>query len=114
MGTRGRPKISEFVEHCISYKVMQWAKHYNITHYKAWFKLVEHKLFPKLIQSIYKNAPRQSLTRSQEFWVQRLITSKDAQRKFYTKHVKKWVMRRSGIASLQDWSFKYIKIKGLK
>ena len=29
MGTRGRPKISEFVEHCISYKVMQWAKHYN-------------------------------------------------------------------------------------
>ena len=91
MGTRGRPKISEFVEHCISYKVMQWAKHYNITHYKAWFKLVEHKLFPKLIQSIYKNAPRQSLTRSQEFWVQRLIDSKDAQRKFYSKHVKKWV-----------------------
>ena len=114
MGTRGRPKISAFVEHCISYKVMQYAKHYNETHYKAWFRLVTHKLFPKLLQSIYKSAPRQTLTRSQEFWVQGLSTDYEKQRKFYSKHIKKWVNKRSGIGSLQDWSFKYIKIKGLK
>jgi hypothetical protein len=36
MGTRGRPKVSEFVEHCIAHKVIQYRKRFNETSYKAW------------------------------------------------------------------------------
>ena len=114
MGTRGRPKISAFVEHCISYKVMQYAKHYNETHYKAWFRLINLKEFPKLLQSTYKSQPRSKLTISQAHWVQRLCKDYETQRKFYFKHIRKWVNKRSGLGAFQDWSFRYSKIKGFK
>ena len=105
MGTRGRPKVSEFVEHCIAFKVIQYRKRYNETSYKAWFRLVKHRAFKDLMEDHYKN------TSHPEHWVQRLTTSFEAQKKFYTKHIKKWVNKRTGIGSLQDWSFKYKLIK---
>ena len=114
MGTRVRPKISEFVEHCISYKVMQFAKANKETHYKAWFRLINLKEFPKLLQSTYKSQPRSKLTRTQAHWVQRLCKDYETQRKFYFKHIRKWVNKRSGLGSFQDWSFRYSKIKGFK
>ena len=105
MGTRGRPKVSEFVEHCIAFKVIQYRKRYNETSYKAWFRLVKHRACKDLMKDHYKN------TSHPEHWVQRLTTSFEAQKKFYTKHIKKWVNKRTGIGSLQDWSFKYKLIK---
>jgi len=105
MGTRGQPKITEFIEYCIAFKVMQYAKRYNETHYKAWFRLTKHRAFKDLMKDHYKN------TSHPEHWVQRLTTSFEAQKKFYTKHIKKWVNKRTGIGSLQDWSFKYKLIK---
>ena len=105
MGTRGRPKVSEFVEHCIAFKVIQYRKRYNETSYKAWFRLVKHRAFKDLMKDHYKN------TSHPEHWVQRLTTSFEAQKKFYTKHIKKWANKRTGIGSLQDWSFKYKLIK---
>ena len=105
MGTRGRPKVSEFVEHCIAFKVIQYRKRYNETSYKALFRLVKHRAFKDLMKDHYKN------TSHPEHWVQRLTTSFEAQKKFYTKHIKKWVNKRTGIGSLQDWSFKYKLIK---
>ena len=114
MGTRGRPKISEFVEHGISDKVMQFAKANKETHYKAWFRLINLKEFPKLLQSTYKSQPRSKLTISQAHWVQRLCKDYETQRKFYFKHIRKWVNKRSGLGSFQDWSFRYSKIKGFK
>ena len=109
MGTkRGRPKVSEFTEQCIAHTVIRLANRYNESYYKAWLRFTTYKTFRSLIEDHYKN------TRDQKHWTDNLCGRRDAQRKFYTKHVKKWVMRRSGIASLQDWSFKYIKIKGLK
>ena len=82
MGTRGRPKVSEFVEHCIAFKVIQYRKRYNETSYKAWFRLVKHRAFKDLMKDHYKN------TSHPEHWVQRLTTSFEAQKKFYTKHIK--------------------------
>ena len=114
MGTRGRPKISEFVEHCIAFKVMQFAKQKKETHYKAWFRLIKHKEFPKLLQSTYKSQPRSKLTITQAHWVQRLCSDYETQRKFYFKHIRKWVNKRSGIGSLQEWTLSYSKIKGFK
>ena len=105
MGTRGQPKISYFIEQCIAFKVMQYAKRYNESHYKAWFRLTKHRAFKDLMNVNYKNR------RAREYWVQRLTTSFEAQKKFYTKHIKKWVNKRTGIGSLQDWSFKYKLIK---
>ena len=105
MGTRGQPKISYFIEQCIAFKVMQYAKRYNESHYKAWFRLTKHRAFKDLMKDHYKN------TSHPEHWVQRLTTSFEAQKKFYTKHIKKWVNKRTGIGSLQDWSFKYKLIK---
>jgi hypothetical protein len=94
MGTRGRPKVSEFVEHCIAFKVIQYRKRYNETSCKAWFRLVKHRAFKDLMKDHYKN------TSHPEHWVQRLTTSFEAQKKFYTKHIKKWVNKRTGIGSL--------------
>lgn len=93
---------------------MQFAKANKETHYKAWFRLINLKEFPKLLQSTYKSQPRSKLTISQAHWVQRLCKDYETQRKFYFKHIRKWVNKRSGIGSLQDWSLKYIKIKGFK
>ena len=114
MGTRGRPKITEFVEHCISFKVMEFAKANKETNYKAWFRLIKLKEFPKLLQSTYKSQPRSKLTISQAHWVQRLCVDYETQRKFYFKHIRKWVNKRSGLGAFQDWSFRYSKIKGFK
>ena len=55
MGTRGQPKITEFIEYCIAFKVMQYAKRYNETHYKAWFRLTKHRAFKDLMRVNYKN-----------------------------------------------------------
>ena len=55
MGTRGQPKISYFIEQCIAFKVMQYAKRYNESHYKAWFRLTKHRAFKDLMNVNYKN-----------------------------------------------------------
>ena len=68
MGTRGQPKISYFIEQCIAFKVMQYAKRYNESHYKAWFRLTKHRAFKDLMNVNYKNR------RAREYWVQRLTT----------------------------------------
>ena len=54
MGTRGRPKVSEFVEHCIAHKVIQYRKRFNETSYKAWFRLVKHRAFKDLMKEIQR------------------------------------------------------------
>jgi|TARA_Y100001970_G_C14099907_1_gene784887 hypothetical protein len=108
MGTRGQPKISYFIEQCIAFKVMQYAKRYNESHYKAWFRLTKHRAFKDLMNVNYKNR------RAREYWVQRLTTDPKAyeyKRKFYSRHVKKWVNMRSGIGSLKDWTIRYKLIK---
>ena len=92
MGTRGQPKISEFIEYCITFKVIQYAKRYNETHYKAWFRLVKHRAFKDLMRDNYKNRS------SREYWVQRLTTDENCyeyQRKFYARHIKKWTKNNS-------------------
>ena len=72
MGTRGQPKISYFIEQCIAFKVMQYAKRYNESHYKAWFRLTKHRAFKDLMNVNYKNR------RAREYWVQRLTTDPKA------------------------------------
>ena len=108
MGTRGQPKISYFIEQCIAFKVMQYAKRYNESHYKAWFRLTKHRAFKDIMNLNYKNR------RAREYCVQRLTTDPKAyeyKRKFYSRHVKKWVNMRSGIGSLKDWTIRYKLIK---
>lgn len=105
MGTRGRPKVSEFVEHCIAFKVIQYRKRFNETSYKAWFRLVKHRAFKDLMKDHYKN------TSHPDHWVHRLTETFEGQKKFYNKHIKKWVNERTGIASLQDGPIKYKFIK---
>ena len=112
MGTRGQPKITEFIEYCIAFKVMQYAKRYNETHYKAWFRLTKHRAFKDLMNVNYKNR------RAREYWVQRLTDDENSyeyKRKFYARHIKKWVQKRAklltGIGSLTGMPLKYKLIK---
>jgi len=105
---RGRPKVSEFVEQNIAFKVMELADHYNETYYKAWFRFVTHKPFKSLMKDHYKN------TSHPDHWVKRLTENFESQKKFYTKHIKKWCHKRSGIGSLMDWTIKYKLIKEKK
>ena len=96
---RGRPKVSEFVEITIAYKVMQYCNRYNETPYKAWFRLIKHRAFKSLMEDHYKN------TSHPGHWVNKLTENKDSQRKFYSKHIKSFIIEyrlASGLGSLQD------------
>ena len=55
MGTKGRPRVSDFVKISIAYKVIQYSKRYNETPYKAWFRLIKHRAFKDLMREHYKN-----------------------------------------------------------
>ena len=55
MGTKGRPKVSDFVKISIAYKVIQYSKRYNETPYRAWFRLIKHRAFKSLMEDHYKN-----------------------------------------------------------
>jgi len=100
MGTKGRPRVSDFVKISIAYKVIQYSKRYNETPYKAWFRLIKHRAFKDLMREHYKN------TRHREHWTRKLTQSTDSQRKFYSKHIKSFVKEyklNSGIGSLKEW-----------
>ena len=101
MGTKGRPKVSEFVEITIAYKVMQYCKRYNETPYKAWFRLIKHRAFSDLMEEHYKNKPK-DLKYGPEHWVKRINKNFETQKRFYTRHIKKWVNKRLGIGSLKS------------
>ena len=102
MGTkRGRPKVSEFVEITIAYKVMQYCKRYNETPYKAWFRLIKHRAFTNLMEDHYKNKLK-DLKYGTDFWVNKINKNFETQKRFYTRHIKKWVNKRSGIGSLKS------------
>jgi len=85
MGTKGRPKVSEFVKTSIAYKVIQYSKRYNETPYKAWFRLIKHRAFTDLMSEHYKNS------KDTEFWVERINENFETKKKFYTKHIKKFI-----------------------
>ena len=85
MGTKGRPRVSDFVKISIAYKVIQYSKRYNETPYKAWFRLIKHRAFKDLMREHYKN------TQHREHWTRKLTQSTDSQRKFYSKHIKSFV-----------------------
>ena len=85
MGTKGRPRVSDFVKISIAYKVIQYSKRYNETPYKAWFRLIKHRAFKDLMREHYKN------TQHREHWTRKLTQSTDSQRKFYSKHIKSFI-----------------------
>ena len=85
MGTKGRPRVSDFVKTSIAYKVIQYSKRYNETPYKAWFRLIKHRAFKDLMREHYKN------TQHREHWTRKLTQSTDSQRKFYSKHIKSFI-----------------------
>ena len=85
MGTKGRPRVSDFVKISIAYKVIQYSKRYNETPYKAWFRLIKHRAFKDLMREHYKN------TQHREYWTRKLTQSTDSQRKFYSKHIKSFI-----------------------
>jgi len=100
MGTKGRPKVSDFVKISIAYKVIQYSKRYNETPYRAWFRLIKHRAFKSLMEDHYKN------TSHPGHWVNKLTENKDSQRKFYSKHIKSFINEyklNSGIGSLKEW-----------
>ncbi len=86
MGTKGRPRVSDFVKISIAYKVIQYSKRYNETPYKAWFRLIKHRAFKDLMREHYKN------TQHREHWTRKLTQSTDSQRKFYSKHIKSFII----------------------
>ena len=108
MGTKGRPRVSDFVKISIAYKVIQYSKRYNETPYKAWFRLIKHRAFSDLMGEHYKNKPKddernsKDLKSGSEYWVNRINKNFETQKRFYTKHIKKWVNKRSGIGSLKS------------
>ena len=57
------------------------------------------------IEDHYKN------TRGQKHWTDNLCGRRDAQRKFYSKHIRKWVNKRRGLGSLKDWTIYYKKFR---
>ena len=100
MGTKGRPRVSDFVKISIAYKVIQYSKRWNETHYRAWLRFVKVKAFKDLMQEHYKN------TKHREHWTRKLTQSTDSQRKFYSKHIKSFIKEyklNSGIGSLKEW-----------
>ena len=89
MGTKGRPRVSDFVKISIAYKVIQYSKRYNETPYKAWFRLIKHRAFKDLMREHYKN------TQHREHWTRKLTQSTDSQRKFYSKHIKSFIKEKN-------------------
>ena len=55
MGNRGQPKITFYIKFVIAYKVIQYQKRYNLTPFKAWIELTNHKAFKSLMREHFKN-----------------------------------------------------------
>ena len=54
MSKRGQPKVSEFVEISISYKVIQYCNKFNESPFKAWKRLIKHRAFKDLMSEHFK------------------------------------------------------------
>ena len=85
----GQPKISFFVKFCIAYKVMQYQKRYNLTPFKAWMKLTEHKAFKDLMQEHFKNRADHLLENILGGPAGTYPEIKDARVNFYKNHIRK-------------------------
>ena len=81
---RGQPKTSLFVRKSIAYKVIQYEKRYNISPYKAWLKLTEHRAFNDLMRDHFKNK-----SGSAEWWTNNM-KSPNVKKNFYKNHIKKF------------------------
>ena len=82
---RGQPKTSLFVRYNIAYKVIQYEKRYNISPYKAWRKLTEHRAFKDLMLDHFKNK-----SGSAEWWTKNIMKSPNVKKNFYKNHIKKF------------------------
>ena len=106
MKQRGQPKVSEFVEISISYKVIQYCNRYNESPFIAWKRLIKLRAFRDLMKEHFKKEVA-------DFRVDRLINDYDSSKNFYFKHIKKWIKSRTlGLGSLvnKDLLKKYPKI----
>jgi len=106
LSKRGQPKVSEFVEILISYKVIQYCHRFNESPFKAWKRLIKHRAFKDLMCEHFKKHVA-------EFRVNQLISDYDSSKNFYYKHIKKWIKSRTlGLGSLvnKDLLKKYPKI----
>jgi len=91
---RGQPKVSAFVEISISHKVIHYCNHYNESPFKAWKRLIKHRVFRDLMKEHFKKDVA-------DFRVDKLINDYDSSKNFYYKHIKKWIKNRTlGIGSL--------------
>ena len=85
----GQPKVDWFVKATILIKIKQYAKNYNISERKAWFKLcnlssyTRRTGFIKLIQYHFRNKSNLQL--------RNFLESVHARDNFYKNHVKKWL-----------------------
>ena len=85
MGPRGQPKVSQFVEISITYKVRQYQKRYNETPFKAWVRLTKHRAFRDLMSEHFKNK------KFRYYWVDRITENEDTVKNFYKHHIRKWI-----------------------
>ena len=110
MGTKGRPRISEFVKFIIAYKVIQYAKRWNETHYRAWCRFVKVKAFKDLMQEHYKN------TQHRDHWVKTITRNFDRQRSFYSKHLKEIIRKfpKLKIYTPKEYKAYVVKMKARK
>ena len=105
-GKRGQPRINQFVEIAISYKVIQYCNRYNESPFIAWKRLIKHRAFKDLMCEHFKKEVA-------EFRVNQLVSDYDSSKNFYFKHIKKWIKSRTlGLGSLvnKDLLKKYPKI----
>ena len=82
---RGQPKTSLFVRYNIAYKVIQYEKRYNLTPYKAWLKLTEHRAFDDLMRDHFKNK-----SGSAEWWTNNIMKSPNVKKNFFKNHINKF------------------------
>ena len=110
MGTKGRPRISEFVKFIIAYKVIQYSKRWNETHYRAWLRFVKVKAFKDLMQEHYKN------TQHRDHWVKTITRNFDRQRSFYSKHLKEIIRKfpKLKIYTPKEYKAYLVKMKARK
>jgi|TARA_Y100000310_G_scaffold339806_1_gene433638 hypothetical protein len=85
MGSRGQPKVSQFVEISITYKVKQYQKRFNETPYKAWVRLSRHRAFRDLMSDHYKNS------KFRNYRVDQITENEETIKNFYKHHIKKWI-----------------------
>ena len=103
---KGQPRINQFVEISISFKVIQYCNRYNESPFKAWKRLIKHRAFTNLMSEHFKKNVA-------EFRVNQLISEYDSSKNFYYKHIKKWIKNRTlGLGSIvnKDLLKKYPKI----